>query len=443
MKKKIRKQLILIAVLSVVLTMLSVLLVFYHVFTQQVKYELRDTAHILATMENREPGAISEQDYLTEELRITILDKEGSVLYDNTTDYVSLTNHGERPEVKDALETGEGYAVRRSDTISENSYYYAVRLNDGGILRVSRQASSIFSVFLSTIPVMVVTGGAVVLLCVIVAGFLTRSLIGYIEETAENVDNHEMSVNTCSELKPFVETIHRQHEAIIKNARMRQEFTANVSHELKTPLTVISGYSELIENGMASDADVVRFAKEIHKNSSRLLVLINDILRLSELDTESLKATYQSVDLYDVAQNCVSMLALKAKDGNISILLKGQNALVKGDRQMLEEMLYNLVDNGIRYNEPGGSVTIDIEEKKEEILLSVSDTGIGIPSEHRERIFERFYRVDKSRSRETGGTGLGLAIVKHIVENTDASLSLESEPGKGTCIRITFPKLSE
>ncbi|MBQ7972468.1 MAG: two-component sensor histidine kinase [Lachnospiraceae bacterium] len=440
MKKKIRKQLILIAVLSVVLTMLSVLLVFYHVFTQQVKHELRDTAHILGTMENREPGSISEQDYLTEELRITILDEDGSVLYDSTTDYLYLANHGGRPEVKDALETGEGYAVRRSDTFSENAYYYAVKLNNGGILRVSRQASNIFSVFLSTIPVMAITGAAVVFLCVLVAGFLTRSLIGYIEKMAENVGNNDENIHTYSELKPFVETINRQHEAIIKNARIRQEFTANVSHELKTPLTVISGYSELIENGMASDADVVRFAKEIHKNSSRLLVLINDILRLSELDTESLKATYEPVDLYDVAKDCVSMLTLKAKDGNISILLKGQNALVNGDRRMLEEMLYNLVDNGIRYNEPGGSVTIDIEEKKEEILLSVSDTGIGISPEHRERIFERFYRVDKSRSRETGGTGLGLAIVKHIVENTDASLSLESEPGKGTCIRIIFPK---
>ena len=243
---------------------------------------------------------------------------------------------------------------------------------------------------------------------------------------------------------PFLNTIQQQHEDIMKSAKIRQEFTANVSHELKTPLTSISGYSELIENGMASAGDVQRFAGEIHKNAQRLLTLINDILRLSELDDSErpVAATFETVDLYDIAKNCVNMLALNAEKHQVHVEMLGTSCLMDGNKQMLEELIYNLCDNAIRYNNQGGSVQVSIQEINEtsQVELIVKDTGIGIPKEHQSRIFERFYRVDKSRSKSTGGTGLGLAIVKHIVSQHQAEIRLESETGIGTTIRIVFHK---
>lgn len=274
----------------------------------------------------------------------------------------------------------------------------------------------------------------------IVARFLTKSLMRPIENMAKDID-HMDEVETYSELEPFIETINRQHEDILKSAKLRQEFTANVSHELKTPLTVISGYSELIENGMATEEDTIRFSREIHRNSTRLLTLINDILRLSELDSGEQSLPMEQIDIYEVADNCISMLQMNAEKHNISLHLHGNHTFVKGNRQMLEEILYNLCDNGIRYNESGGKVEISIKENDEHIILMVSDTGIGISKENQMRIFERFYRVDKSRSKKTGGTGLGLAIVKHIVEQMDAKLILDSELGKGTTITILFMKV--
>lgn len=219
---------------------------------------------------------------------------------------------------------------------------------------------------------------------------------------------------------------------------MRQEFSANVSHELKTPLTSISGYAELIETGMASEQDTVRFAHGIHNSANRLLTLINDIIRLSELDGTEEEADTELLNLHEMAQNCVEMLKMSAEKHNVTIALNGTECYVTANRQMMEELLYNLCDNAIRYNNPGGSVDVQTYSREGHTNLVVKDTGIGISKEHQERIFERFYRVDKSRSKSTGGTGLGLAIVKHIIAKSHAELELESEPGKGTTIRVIF-----
>ena len=235
-----------------------------------------------------------------------------------------------------------------------------------------------------------------------------------------------------------METIKKQHEDILQNARIRQEFTANVSHELKTPLTAISGYSELIENRMAEGEAAVRFAKEIHHSSNRLLTLINDLIHLSELDSMQLEETKEMVDLYEVARSCVAMLQLQAEKHQVNLALLGVSCQVLSTRQKMEELVYNLCDNAIRYNNKGGSVYVTVRPSGKKVILSVKDTGIGIPKEHQERIFERFYRVDKSRSKSTGGTGLGLAIVKHIVAGSNASMELDSEEGKGTEIRVIF-----
>ena len=217
------------------------------------------------------------------------------------------------------------------------------------------------------------------------------------------------------ELIPYIEAIKGQHEDVLQNARMRQEFTANVSHELKTPLAAISGYSELIQNGMASsEQEICRFAGEIHSNADRLLTLINDVIRLSELDGEEMQETLEQVNLREVAENCVNMLRVSAEKHEVTIDFQGENAVILATRQMTEEVLYNLCDNAIRYNRPGGSVHVMVKDRLDQAVLVVQDTGIGIPKEHQERIFERFYRVDKGRSKSTGGTGLGHAIVKHI-----------------------------
>ena len=230
-----------------------------------------------------------------------------------------------------------------------------------------------------------------------------------------------------------------QQEELEKGDRIRQEFTANVTHELKTPLTSISGYAELIESGMASPEDVQRFAHGIRKNSSRLLNLINDIIRLSELEGDGPEESFEEVNLYAVAQTCVDMLQFSAENHNVTLELEGSDTYLMGNKRMLDELLYNLCDNAIRYNNAGGSVRVQVHSRNGQPVLSVSDTGIGIPRESQGRVFERFYRVDKSRSKSTGGTGLGLAIVKHVVAKHDACVTLESEEGKGTSITVNFP----
>lgn len=227
-------------------------------------------------------------------------------------------------------------------------------------------------------------------------------------------------------------------EDMLENSKQRQEFTANVTHELKTPLTSISGYAELIENGMASDTDVTRFAQGIHTNANRLIILINDIIRLSELDSAEDEIEVEKLDLYAMASTCVEMLEPSAEKHRVTITLMGESCPIQGNKMMIEELLYNLCDNAIRYNNVNGNVSVNVYEDREHAVLEVRDTGIGIPKEHQERIFERFYRVDKSRSKSTGGTGLGLAIVKHIIVKHHAKLEVESEVGKGTIMRVLF-----
>ncbi len=439
MKKKLNIQLIGIAILSMLLTMILILMVYYELFQQQVLEELKTVTKMMGSMENLTEYSVSDYHAKFDNLRITLMDENGTVIYDSDVNAEDLDNHAERPEISDAFESGEGYAIRESDTLSQNTFYYAVLLDNGGVLRVSKEARSIFSVFASSVPSLIFIALALTLVCMIVARFLTKSLMKPIENMAKDID-HMDEVETYKELEPFIETINRQHEDILKSAKLRQEFSANVSHELKTPLTVISGYSELIENGMASEEDTIRFSREIHRNSTRLLTLINDILRLSELDSGVQNLPTEDVDIYEVADNCISMLQMNAEKRDITLHLYGQRTYIKGNRQMLEEILYNLCDNGIRYNEPGGKVDVSIKENNDYIVLMVSDTGIGISKENQERIFERFYRVDKSRSKKTGGTGLGLAIVKHIIEQMDARLTLDSELGEGTTITIHFKK---
>ena len=373
-----------------------------------------------------------------EELRITLIGEDGTVYMDTNADIGGMSNHGERPEIKQAFFTGEGQDMRKSETLEKSTFYYAMRLNNGDVLRVAKETGSIFSMFMDAIPSLVMIAVLLFGFCALLAYFMTKSFIQPIEKVAKNLEG-QVDAGTYKELTPFLETIHEQHKNIIKSAKMRQDFTANVTHELKTPLTSISGYAELIENGMTGEEETRRFAKEIHRNAQRLLRLINDILQLSELDTRDVKLVKESFNLYGTAATCVEMIKVNAEPNQIKMYMKGKPTMMEGDRAMIEELLYNLCSNAIRYNKPNGTVEVMVDTIDGEVVLQVKDTGIGISKQHQERIFERFYRVDKSRSKERGGTGLGLAIVKHIVAEHDARIELESEEGVGTTISVIFP----
>lgn len=448
MKQKINLRLIGIAVLAVLATMISVTFIFYGLFQKQVRNDLKINADILEAtgfFQQEYEGditSISDIDAELEamfadvkDLRITWIDSDGTVLFDNDNRATALQNHADRPEVKEAFETGEGEITRRSDTMNNNTFYYAVRLDDGTVLRLSVDAGSMGSVFMTAFPVIILIVALIILLCAILAHFLTRKLLAPIRELGEKIEDTS-HIPVYKELVPFVNTIRAQHENILSAARSRQDFTANVSHELKTPLTAISGYAELIENHMVDAEQETHFAAQIRKNADRLVTLINDIIRLSELDGHE-QTNFEQIDLYEIAENCVELLKVSASQRSIRLNLRGDSCTIRGNKSMIRELIDNLVQNAIRYNNDGGVVNVFVVQDERPLLI-VSDSGIGIPKDQQERVFERFYRVDKSRSKRTGGTGLGLAIVKHIVELHDAEIFLDSEVGRGTIIRVRF-----
>lgn len=437
MKKKIHFQLMAITTVAIFATVFLISVVFYELYREQIVEDLRTYAGLL-----EDTGFVYRLEGLPESgsFRTTLIDQNGEVLYDSNADNGIMDNHSSRPEVLDALQMGEGVSVRRSATMEKSTFYYASLLKDGSVLRIAREAGSIWSIFYRAMPVVVVVVLVLLGLCAVMSRFLTRRLLAPISQLAENLDRTD-EITAYEELQPFLNMIQAQHEDIMKNALIRQEFTANVSHELKTPLTSISGYAELIETGMASDEDVRRFAAGIHKNAKRLLTLINDIIRLSELDGSEEESPGESVNLYLAARTCVDMLLLSAEKHHVTLQLAGEPCFVNGDRQMVDELLYNLCDNAIRYNNENGSVLVQTKKGEKGTELLVKDTGIGIPKEAQERVFERFYRVDKSRSKSTGGTGLGLAIVKHIIAKTGAEIRVRSEVGEGTEITVLFPQV--
>lgn len=439
MKKKINVHFMLITALAILATLFLSLWVSYDMIQDQVVEEIRSYAYLLRDIYENEHISWENFDSIADDVRITVVEKDGSVIYDNYVEASTMNNHAGREEIREAIKSGEGSAIRTSDTLSENRFYFAVSMGDNLVVRVSKQASNVWGLLIRLIPVLI---GIVVLLfvlCAVLAKFITNRLVAPVENVAAHMDHLE-AVEIYEELRPFVATIQKQHEDIMKSATMRQDFTANVSHELKTPLTSISGYAELMENNLVDAEHVTNFARAIHQNADRLLTLINDIIRLSELDAVEEAPEFDHIDLYKIAESCVQMLSVNAASHDVKILLNGSSQMVYANKQMMEELVYNLCDNAIRYNRQDGTVEVNIYRGKRGVVLAVKDTGIGIPKEHQERIFERFYRVDKSRSKETGGTGLGLAIVKHIAVVHEAALELVSEPGVGTQIQVIFRK---
>lgn len=432
MKRKINIRFMIISAAAIILTAVVSTLLFYHVLKEQIFADLKAYEHVISQTDP------SQLQIDSNEMRVTLVDQDGTVLYDSQADAKTMENHNDRPEIRAAREKGTTTEVRWSKTVSMHTFYYAACLENGTVLRIAKQSSSLYRVMINTIFIIVCAACITFILCALVSHMLTRRMVEPIERMADNMVMLDES-NVYEEIRPFVATIKEQHMNIMNHAKMRQEFTANVSHELKTPLTAISGYAELIENGMVEEPDIRRFAGQIHKNSSRLLMLINDIIKLSELDDEDLDVPMETFDLYDLAENTIHMMEIQAEKQEIHLMLSGEHVMLHASKNLIDELIYNLVSNAVRYNVHEGKVYVRVFMQDSHPVLEVKDTGIGIPKEHQERVFERFYRVDKSRSKSTGGTGLGLAIVKHIVVQHDASIQLESEVGEGTTITVCFP----
>ena len=380
MKQKINVRLIGIAVLAVLATLICMTCVYYSLFQKQVRKDLQVQAQVLG-----ETGAFQNVqtrpksfDIAKEDLRITWIDTDGTVLYDNDADANMLENHANRPEVKSALQTGEGECVRNSNTMNMTTFYYALRLENGMVLRVATQARSIWNVFLTAAPMIAGILILIIVVCIFLAHVLTRQLLQPIKVMAENMEDTSKTP-AYKELVPFVNTIRAQHENILMAAKVRQDFTANVSHELKTPLTAISGYAELIENHMVDPEQETRFAQEIQQNANRLLSLINDIIRLSELDNSENLVRYEQVDLDLVAQESVNNLTVNAEKRGVKLYYEGEPCTLRADRGMLTELVDNLAANAIRYNNAGGEVHVKVTHENQQPVLMVSDNGIGIP----------------------------------------------------------------
>ena len=437
MKKKINLRMICISVFSI----FSAILLMYVIFSAKLKTEVFEELKFAAELIDNADLSEDVLDAVPTDIRVTIINADGSVKYDSYADPSTLQNHLNRPEVSGALLEGEHEDIRNSTTMSESIFYYAKKLDSGTVLRVEKEYESIVHIVWSVIPAVLAVVLILVVICLIVSFFLTKSIVDPIDDIVDNLERKYIDEDKIyPELIPFTHKIRQQHVDILESANIRQEFTANVSHELKTPLTAISGYAELIENGVVKkDEDVIHFANEIHKSAKRLLNLINDIIKLSKLDAKAYDSTFEVVNFAEIVKDTVEMLSVNADKRRVQLRYQGcDNARIRIGKEFAEEITYNLIENAIKYNNDGGYVLITLNNNGSNTEFQVSDNGIGIPKEHQNRIFERFYRVDKSRSRERQGTGLGLAIVKHICELTGGVINLKSYKDEGTTISITW-----
>lgn len=552
MTKRIFRSTITVVIVVLLLSFILTTGVLYNYFQDLRLDELESAAdYISAGIEDDGLSYLNELE--GETYRVTWVDTDGTVLFDNEYDVAEMENHADREEIQDAMENSTGTSVRYSSTISENSIYYALRLDDDTILRVSTTQDSVWVLCKNLLLPFIV----IVIIACALAGYLSNRVAHRIVQPLSEIDlHHPEDADTYEELTPFVQRIAAQNREInakMDNARQQQqefamitenmsegmftidsryqilsynksatrifdmqddveynsilsvnrsetfrnvvdsalqgrhaqqnlelkgriyqvlanpvldddttgeligavllvlditekeeqeryrrEFTANVSHELKTPLTSISGIAEIIKNGMVKEEDIPHFADKIYQESQRLINLIGDIIKLSRLD-EQVPMEKEQVDLLDVARDVVKRLDELAQKNDVILAVEGQHAIVYGVRQVLTEMVYNVCDNAIKYNKPGGRVWVKVTANEEFAVVSVADTGIGIPEADQSRVFERFYRVDKSRSKAVGGTGLGLSIVKHGAELHHAEVNLESTEGEGTTITMTFP----
>lgn len=440
MTKKTLGKILAFGVSLIAITAVVVVAIFYSYSENQVKENLNAVEAVVEAELKQSTDYAFINNGLDEDTRITLISKDGTVLADSSEDASKMDNHSNREEFKQAVENGESSTVRRSKTLNENTYYYAKLLEGGNVLRVSTKADSVNSFFSNILIYVVISIIFVICMSAVISVGITKSIVNPVEELGENLGNLD-DIKTYDELKPLVDALKEQKNRQKALDKQKKQFTANVSHELKTPLTSIAGYAELIETGMAKPEDIKPFAGVIRKQALRLVSLSEDIIQLSQLEeNDEQKITFESVDIYEICKRCVEALSINAQNKNVTLILNGEGCYVKGNGSLLEELVYNLCDNAIRYNKENGSVTVSVEPLENGARLTVKDTGIGIPDKYKDRIFERFFRVDKSRSKATGGTGLGLAIVKHIAQQHGADLTLDSVLGEGTEITVLLKK---
>lgn len=436
MRAKIQKSMVLVLSITLLISYLLLTFVLYNKNLSGVEEEVkRDAEYIAAVMNISGSAALDKLADVDMESRATWIAADGTVIYDSQSDALTLENHKSRPEVKKALSSGSGVDTRLSGTLGTKMYYYALRLDDGTILRSAKMRDSLVRTAMSILPVMSILAVLMLLLAWLMSKWQTARLI----RPLNGLDiEHPLDNNIYEELSPLLQAINRQNKEKDAIADMRKEFSANVSHELKTPLTSISGYAEIMKNGMVKPEDIPVFSERIYKEARRLIMLVEDIIRLSKLDEGAVDSKKDEVDLYALCREIVSRLAPQASAKKVTVAVSGEPVIYRGVRQVLDEMIYNICENAIKYNVVEGRVSVWVGNTLQGPKVSVADSGIGIPQEHHERIFERFYRVEKSHSKESGGTGLGLSIVKHGALLHGAKVTVDSEAGRGTRMDIQF-----
>lgn len=458
MQARISLSLCYVGILATIFAVYFSTKVFEETLVNEMHSALRQDSHLIESAYDQNPE-IQLKQFASDSLRITLISKEGDVLFESDGQAENMGNHMSRPEVIAAFKDGSGEGVRHSITLDASIYYYAVKLNDGNILRLGMKQANIQQVVSRTTPYLLGLIAVIIAVSILIAIGLGKIFVRPIKKLSEKLDDAEIleDESLYKEIAPFVKTIRNKnrelaitieklHDEEQKTTRLKDEFTANAAHELKTPLTTISGYAEMLEAGIAKPEDTARFAGKIHKEAQRMLSITNDILTLSKLDKPSQQTVNlnEDVDLWNVANNCAELLGLNAAKKKITLSVQGEagsildstgaSHTIKGNEKLIFEMIYNLVDNAIRYTNENGKVDVIVVGNS----ISVIDNGIGIPEEYKDRVFERFFRVDKSHSRETGGTGLGLAIVKHVAEVHNATIDFKSIVGVGTQIRVNF-----
>lgn len=446
MKKSIFRYVLAASVSITVVSFLLMIFVAYGYLSDILRDHLREELDLAARGVEMSGGEYLD-GFADKSLRFTWVDAGGTVIFDSEAGAQEMENHLSREEISEALESGSGESVRYSDTLSELRVYSALRLSDGTVLRISGSQKTLTYLMLGFLLPMLLIIAFAFLMSFLLASRIAKRLVRPINDIDPDKPTKYIGKREYSEIEPLLKRMDAQRLQIKadsaelkKTSLIRQEFTANVSHELKTPLHAIAGYAELIESGLASEEDIRPFAGKIRAEAGRMTKLVSDIIELSKLDSGAAGTQREHVDLYRIAENAVDSLEYTASEAGITIKLSGASAVIEGIPRVLYSIIYNLCDNAVKYNKFGGSVSVNVADLGESAVVSVRDTGIGIPKADIDRIFERFYRVDKSHSGEVGGTGLGLSIVKHGALIHKASVNVESIEGIGSEFTVTFPK---
>ena len=439
MAKKTLYKIFAFGVSVITITAVLILSVFYSYSDNQLKEQLRVVESVVENQLAQDDDTAFISNHIDKNVRITLVAKDGTVIADSQESANKLGNHLDRQEIQQAIKNGEATVTRHSDTQGKKVYYFAKQLDNGNVLRVSTEAKSIGKFFSDYIIYIFLCIIVVIVAAVFVSMGITKSIVKPITQLGQSLDNID-KFKSDEELKPLVNALLQQKKKQKMLDKQKKQFTANVSHELKTPLTSIAGYAELIETGMAKPEDIKPFAGVIRKQALRLVSLSEDIIQLSQLEeSDDEDMSFESVNLYEIAQRCVEALNINAINKCVTLNLTGEECYIRGKAQLVEELVYNLCDNAIRYNKENGNVTVTVTPLEKGASVSVKDTGIGIPKKYQERIFERFYRVDKARTREMGGTGLGLSIAKEILDKNGGSIDIKSVVGQGTEVVIRIP----